>query len=71
MMSARDRQVSGGHYLGKMQPFGFAMSNEYNYFQAHALAYLHRYSKKGQAIDDLRKIIHLCEMEIERLGEKP
>ena len=67
-MSAKDRQVNGDHYknLG-IQPMEYAMANNFNYYQSHALSYLTRYPYKGMPVDDLRKLKHLTEMEIERL----
>lgn len=70
-MSAKDIQVAGNHYKDMaIQPFEFGMANELNYFQSHVLGYLVRYPHKGTPIDDIRKMRHLCALELERLGEK-
>ena len=67
-MSARETQVGGDHYsMMKIQPIEYCMANSMNAIQAHIIKYITRYPYKGQAIDDLRKIKHLCDMEIERL----
>ena len=60
-------QVGGGHYLGMaIQPFHFAMANEFNAFQFAVVKYAARYLRKN-GVQDLKKIIHFCELEIERL----
>ena len=61
-------QVGGGHYLGMaIQPFHFAMANDFNAFQFAVVKYASRYLRKN-GVEDLKKIIHFCELEIERLG---
>ena len=61
-------QVGGGHYLGMaIQPFHFAMANQFNAFQFAVVKYASRYLNKN-GVQDLLKIIHFCELEIERLG---
>ncbi len=67
-MSAKDTQVGGSHYSDRaIQPVDYAMANEFNYIQSLVLRYLTRYPYKGVPVDDLRKIKHLCDLEIERL----
>lgn len=59
-------QIGGEHYKIKIQPFKFIMENNLNFFQGNVIKYVVRYQKKGQ-IQDLNKIIHYCELEIERM----
>ena len=61
-----DKQVGGSHYKLAIQPFTFIMANNLNFFQGNVIKYVVRYLKKG-GIQDLEKIIHYCELEIERL----
>ena len=62
----KDKQVGGEHYKLEIQPFTFIMTNNLNFFQGNVIKYVVRYLKKG-GIQDLEKIIHYCELEIERL----
>ena len=61
-------QIGGEHYKLKIQPFKFIMENNLNFFQGNVIEYVVRYQKKG-GIQDLNKIIHYCELEIERMRE--
>ena len=60
-------QVGGGHYKDMViQPFHFAMANNFNAFQFAVVKYASRYLNKN-GVQDLKKIMHFCELEIERL----
>jgi len=69
-MGAKDTQVGGDHY-SKMgiQPIEYIMENGLNFVQGNIIKYATRYPHKGQAVDDLRKIKHYCDLEIERLTD--
>jgi hypothetical protein len=68
---ATDIQVGGDHYKGfKYEPYFVAMGNNYNAFQASVFWYAHRYLLKGQAEEDINKIKHFCDMELQRLKEE-
>ena len=61
------RQEGGDHYTKhKIQPFTFIQSNDLSFFQGNVIKYVVRYKDKN-GIEDLKKIIHYCELEIERL----
>ena len=61
-------QVGGSHYKDMaIQPFHFAMVNNFNAFQFAVVKYASRYLNKN-GVQDLKKIMHFCELEIERLG---
>ena len=60
-------QVGGSHYKDMViQPFHFAMANNFNAFQFAVVKYTSRYLNKN-GVQDLKKIMHFCELEIERL----
>ena len=61
-------QVGGNHYIKKyvIQPFEFISKNKLSFFQGVIIKYVLRYQDKN-GIEDLKKIIHYCELEIERL----
>ena len=65
---ASDRQEGGDHYKLKIQPFDFIMENDLNFFQGNVIKYVVRYQKKNK-IEDLNKIKHYCDLEIDRMRE--
>lgn len=61
------RQEGGDHYAKhKIQPYTFITSNNLSFFQGNVVKYVVRYKDKN-GIEDLKKIIHYCELEIERM----
>ena len=66
---ASDRQEGGDHYKLKIQPFDFIMENKLNFFQGNVIKYVVRYLKKNK-IEDLNKIKHYCDLEIDRLRKE-
>jgi len=61
------RQEGGNHYAKhNIQPYTFITSNNLSFFQGNVIKYVVRYKDKN-GIEDLKKIIHYCELEIERL----
>ena len=66
------RQVGGSHYKDnfKIQPYEFISKNGLSFFQGCVVKYVCRYLFKGTPIQDLEKIIHYCELEIERIKEE-
>ena len=66
-MSAFKKQVGGTHYKDhKIQPYEFIQKNNLNYLQGVVIKYIVRYKDKN-GIEDLEKIIHYCQLEIERI----
>ena len=68
--SALDRQVGGEHYKNdfKIQPIEFITANNLSFFQGNVIKYVCRYDKKN-GIEDLKKIIHYCELQIELIKQ--
>lgn len=60
------RQEGGDHYKLKIQPWTFITENNLSYFQGNIIKYAVRYQKKN-GIEDLNKIKHYCDLEIERI----
>jgi len=66
----RDKQVGGDHYKKfKIQPYTFTRTNDLNFFQGNVIKYVCRYRDKN-GIEDLQKIIHYCELEIEQMKKE-
>ena len=64
------KQICGSHYKSfTIEPWTFIQENELNPFQANVIRYTCRYKNKG-GIQDLEKIIHYCEMEIDFMKKK-
>jgi hypothetical protein len=68
-MSAKDRQEGGNHYKKyKIQPYDFIMENGLSYLQGNVIKYILRYKDKHpDSTIDLEKVIHYCQLEIERI----
>ena len=63
-------QIGGSHYKSfVIEPWTFIQENQLNPFQANVIRYACRYKNKG-GIQDLEKIIHYCEMEIDFMKKK-
>jgi len=62
----QEKQEGGDHYKLKIQPWTFITENNLSYFQGNIIKYAVRYQKKN-GIEDLNKIIHYCQLEIERM----
>ena len=64
------KQIGGSHYKKYViEPWTFIRENLLNPFQANVIRYACRYKNKG-GIQDLEKIIHYCEMEIDFMKKK-
>ena len=63
-----DKQIGGSHYKKFfIQPWTFIRKNNLNPLQANIIKYVCRYLIKGKAIEDLEKIKHYCDLEIQHL----
>ena len=60
------KQIGGSHYKNFIiQPWTFIRKNGLNPFQANVIKYACRYIVKGKSIEDLKKIKHYCDLEID------
>ena len=65
----QDKQIGGSHYKKfKIQPYEFISHNDLSFFQGNVIKYVVRYKDKN-GIEDLKKIIHYCELEIENMSK--
>ena len=68
-MKSTDYQVAGSHYQKlKIQPIDYILANELGFCEGAIVKYISRWRDKG-GVDDLRKIKHYCDLEIERLTD--
>lgn len=69
MNKATDRQVNGDHYTqGTIQPIEYIHANDMDFMTGNIIKYATRWPHKGQALSDLRKVIHYAELLIEAEG---
>ncbi len=67
----QDKQVGGSHYKDfPIQPYEFISKNDLSFFQGNVVKYVCRYLNKN-GIEDLKKIIHYCELEILKIKDDP
>ena len=63
----QERQVGGKHYKTFcIQPYEFISKNDLSFFQGNVIKYVCRYKNKN-GIEDIEKIIHYCELEIDQM----
>ena len=64
---ATDRQVGGDHYKTcKIQPIDYIMENNLTFCEGNALKYITRHRRKGEGARDIEKVIHYCELILEK-----
>ena len=67
---ATQRQIGGNHYKEfKIQPIQFITKNKLSFIQGCIIKYICRFEKKN-GIEDLEKIKHYCDLQIEMLKNK-
>ena len=65
----QDRQIGGNHYKDfTIQPYEFISKNNLSFFQGNVVKYVCRYLNKN-GIEDLKKIIHYCQLEIKKIND--
>ena len=65
-----DFQEGGNHYKQfKIQPYEFTRTNDLSFFQGNVIKYVCRYKDKN-GIEDLKKIIHYCQLEIDQMRKE-
>ena len=65
----QDRQIGGKHYKSfHIQPYEFISKNDLSFFQGNVIKYVCRYLNKN-GIEDLKKVIHYCELEIKKIED--
>jgi len=65
-MSALDEQPGGSHYKrNAIQPIEYITANRLSFIQGNIVKYATRYPHKGQAREDLEKIIHYAQLALE------
>ena len=67
---ATDKQIGGKHYKEyKIQPIEFIVANKLSFIQGCVIKYICRFDKKN-GVEDLEKIKHYCDLQIQLLQNK-
>ena len=62
-------QVGGNHSTKfPIQPYEFISKNNLSFFQGNVVKYVCRYQRKGGA-EDIKKIIHYCQLELKKMRD--
>ena len=62
---ATDKQVGGSHYKDcVIQPTDYIVKNKLDFLEGNVVKYITRHKTKGQE-EDIRKVIHYCELILE------
>ena len=69
-MSSLDTQIAGSHYKNlAIQPIEYITANKLRFIEGCIVKYITRHKDKNGA-DDIRKIIHYCELLLELTYDK-
>jgi hypothetical protein len=63
-MSALKKQEGGKHYVMPIQPIEYITKNKLPYIEGNIIKYATRHRNKNGA-EDIKKIIHYCELLLE------
>ncbi len=68
--TASARQVGGSHYKDcVIQPTEYIVKNKLDFLEGNVVKYITRHKTKGQE-EDIRKVIHYCELILEHVYDK-
>ena len=64
---ATERQVGGDHYKScKIQPVDYIVENNLTFLEGNVVKYITRHRRKGEGASDIEKVIHYCELILEK-----
>ena len=64
---ATERQVGGNHYKScKIQPVDYIVENNLTFLEGNVVKYITRHRRKGEGAKDIEKVIHYCELILEK-----
>ena len=64
---ATERQVGGDHYKTcKIQPVDYIVENNLTFLEGNVVKYITRHRRKGEGARDIEKVIHYCELILEK-----
>ena len=69
-LKATDKQIGGKHYKSfAIAPIEFISKNNLSFIQGCVIKYICRFDKKN-GVEDLEKIKHYCDLQIQLLQNK-
>ena len=64
---ATDSQVGGNHYKTcKIQPVDYIVENNLTFLEGNVVKYITRHRRKGEGAKEIEKVIHYCELILEK-----
>ena len=63
-MSYLNKQEGGSHYMQEIQPIEYTYKNKLGFIEGNVVKYITRHREKNGA-EDIRKVIHYCELLLE------
>ena len=64
---ATERQVGGDQYKTcKIQPVDYIVENNLTFLEGNVVKYITRHRRKGEGASDIEKVIHYCELILEK-----
>ena len=66
-LKATLKQVGGSHYKDcKIQPVDYIVENNLTFLEGNVVKYITRHRRKGEGASDIEKVIHYCELILEK-----
>ena len=66
-LKATLKQVGGSHYKDcKIQPVEYIVGNDLTFLEGNVVKYITRHRRKGEGARDIEKVIHYCELILEK-----
>ena len=66
-LKATLKQVGGSHYKDcKIQPVEYIVGNDLTFLEGNIIKYVTRHRRKGEGRKDIEKVIHYCELILEK-----
>ena len=66
-LATRNKQIGGDHYKNfKIQPIEYIEANDLTYSEGNIIKYVTRSRRKGEGARDIEKVIHYCELILEK-----
>ena len=64
---ATNKQIGGDHYKNcKIQPVDYIVENNLTFLEGNVVKYITRHRRKGEGASDIEKVIHYCELILEK-----
>ena len=66
-LATRNKQIGGNHYKNlSIQPVDYIVENNLTFLEGNVVKYITRHRRKGEGARDIEKVIHYCELILEK-----